>query len=117
MDELWFCGEVVSPVSLAVLAPLLERVSWPVEARPSGYDGRHVLQARSGPVELKMSGGQEARKLFSGTVAADPEAALRLLGELSDAFSQAGMRHRIELYPAPDGPLLGYLHRDWPQAE
>jgi hypothetical protein len=88
-----------------------------VQLRRSGRDGRDVLWARGGAVEIDMQGGQGTRMLFTGTVAADPDAALRLLGELSDAFREAGMRHRIELYPAPDGPLLGYLHRDWPQAE
>jgi hypothetical protein len=64
-----------------------------------------------------MAAGQGTRKLFTGTVDAEPAAALRLLAELSDAFRAAGMRHRIELYAAVDGPLLDYLHHDWPQAE
>jgi hypothetical protein len=114
---LWFCGEVISPVELSVLAPLLERVSWPVHLRRSGRDGRDVLWARGGTVEIDMQGGQGARKLFTGTVEAEPQPALRLLDELSQAFRAAGMRHRIELYAAVDGPLLGYLHHDWPQAE
>jgi hypothetical protein len=117
VDELWFCGELISPVKLGVLAPLLERVSWPVEVRRSPYDGSDVLRASQGAVHLDMNAGQGARKLFTGTVQAEPDAALRLLGELSEAFRAAGMRHRIELYAAVDGPLLGYLHQDWPPAE
>lgn len=117
VNELWFCGEVISPVKLAVLAPLLERVSWPVEVARSRYDGSDVLRAWRSAVHLDMNAGQGTRKLFTGTVRAEPDAALRLLGELSDAFRTAGMRHRIELYAAVDGPLLGYLHQDWPPAE
>jgi hypothetical protein len=117
MDALWYCGEVISPVELSVLAPQLERVSWRVQLRRSGRDGRDVLWARGGAVEVDMQGGQGTRKLFTGTVEAEPRSALRLLQELSDVFREAGMRHRIELYTAPDGPLLGYLHHDWPQPE
>ena len=115
MDELWFCGEVISPVQLSVLAPLLERVSWPVQLRRSGRDGRDVLWAWGGTVGIDMQGGQGTRKLFTGTVKAEPQPALRLLGELSEAFRAAGMRHRIELYAEADGALLGYLHQGWPR--
>ena len=55
--------------------------------------------------------------MFSGTVDADQDTALHLLAELSEAFREAGMRHRIELYAALDGPLLRYLHHDGPQSE
>ncbi|HEX5872556.1 MAG TPA: hypothetical protein VFY65_19135 [Longimicrobium sp.] len=117
MDELWFCGEVIAPDGLGALAPLLEGVSWPVEAWRSGYDGSDVLRGWKGAVHLDMDAGQGAGKLFSGTVDADPDSALRLLGELSAAFREAGMRHRIELYAEADGELLGYLHHGWPRGE
>ncbi len=88
-----------------------------MEVWRSGYDGSDVLRAWRGAVTLDMDAGQPARKVFSGTVDADQEAALRLLAELSDAFRRRGLRHRIELYTASNGPLLAYLHHDWPQAE
>jgi hypothetical protein len=116
-DDLWFCAEVIAPEGLRALAPLLREFSWPVEVRPSGYDGTDLLRASAGAVHIDMSAGQGTRKLFTGTVQADPQTALRLLGELSGAFRLSRMRHRIELYTAPDGPLLGYLHHDWPRAE
>lgn len=117
MDELWFCGEVIAPGGLGALAPLLERVSWPVEVWRSGHDGSDVLRAWTGPVQLDMDAGQGTGRLFSGTVEADRDTALRLLDELSQAFRDAGMRHRIELYDEADGSLLGYLHHAWPRAE
>jgi hypothetical protein len=117
VDELWFCGEVIAPDGLATLAPLLARISWPVEVWRSGYDGSDVLRAWNGPVELDMDAAHAAGKLFSGTVEAAPDAALRLLGELSEAFRGAGLRHRMELYDEADGSLLGYLHHEWPRAE
>jgi hypothetical protein len=118
VDELWFCGEVIAPEGLGALAPLLARCSWPVEVWRSVCDGSDVLRAgRGGPVELDMDAGQGAGQLFSGTVDADRAAAMRLLGELSDAFRDAGLRHRIELYAEDDGSLLGYLHHGWSRAE
>lgn len=116
-DDLWFCGEFIAPEGLRALAPLLPGCSWPVEIRRSGYDGTDLLRASAGPVHIDMSAGQGTLKLFSGTVSADPDSALRMLGELSDVLRQCRMRHRIELYTAPDGPLLGYLHHEWPQSE
>lgn len=115
MDELWFCGEVIAPGGLGELTPLLEGVSWPVEVWRSGHDGSGVLRAWKGAVHLDMDAGRGTGKLFSGTVDADRDCALRLLGELSDAFRGAGMRHRIELYAEADGSLLGYLHHGWPR--
>lgn len=115
MDELWFCGEVIAPGGLAELAPPLERVSWPVGVWRSGHDGSPVLRAWQGSVHLDMDAGQGTAKLFSGTVDADRDSALRLLGELSDAFRAAGMRHRIELYAEADGSMLEYLHHGWPR--
>ncbi len=117
MDELWFCGEVIAPDGLGALAPRLEQVSWPVEVWRSGYDGSDVLRAWSGAVHLDMDAGQGAGKLFSGTVHGDRDAALQLLGELSDSFRDAGLRHRIELYDEADGSLLGYLHHGWSPGE
>jgi hypothetical protein len=115
-DELWFCGEVIAPGGLGGAAPLLARCSW-AEVWRSGFDGSHILRATSERVDFDMDAGQGAGKLFSGTVDADPDTALRLLGELSDAFREAGLRHRIELYAESDGSLLGYLHHGWPHAE
>ena len=117
MDELWFCGEVSAPQGLGALAPRLARLSWPAQVWRSEFDGSEVLRAWQGPVHLDMDAGQGAGGLFSGTVDADRDTALRLLTELSDALTETGMRHRIELYAAVDGPLLDYLHHDWPQAE
>ena len=68
-------------------------------------------------MHLDMDAGQGAGKLFSGTVDADRDAARGLLGELSDAFREAGLRHRMELYDEADGSLLGYLHHGWPRGE
>ena len=116
-DDLWFCGEVIAPEGLGVVAPLLGGCSWPVEVWRSGYDGSDILRARPGPVHMDMTAGQPERKVFSGTVDADRDTALRMLGELSGALRTGGLRHRIELYTAPDGTLLGHLHYDWPRSE
>lgn len=115
VDELWFCGEVIAPDGLGAVAPLLAPCSWPVEVWRPGSDGSDVLRARQGAVHLEMDAGQGAGKLFSGTVDGDRDAALRMLGELSNALRSAGMRHHIELYAETDGELLGYLHHDWPR--
>ncbi|HEU4452447.1 MAG TPA: hypothetical protein VFR81_05275 [Longimicrobium sp.] len=117
MDELWFCGEVSAPDGLGALAPRLAGLSWPVEVWRSGFDGSEVLRAWKDPVHLDMEAGQGAGGLFSGTVDADHDTALRLLAELSDALREAGMRHRIELYDGTSGPLLDYLHHRWPRTE
>jgi hypothetical protein len=117
VDELWFCGEVIAPDGLGALAPRLGRVSWPVEVWGSGYDDSDVLRASNGAVHLDMDAGQGVGKLFSGTVDGDRAAAFRLLGELSDALREAGLRHRIELYDEGDGSLLGYLHHGWSRGE
>ena len=76
-------------------------------------EANETTRAWSGPVELDMDAAKAAGKLFSGTVDADRDAAMRLLGELSDAFRGAGLRHRIELYDEADGSLLGHLHHEW----
>ena len=115
VDELWFCGEVIAREGPGAVAPLLARCSWPVEAWRPGYDGSDVLRAWQGAVHLETDAGEGAGKLFSGTVDGDRDAALRMLGELSNALRPAGMRHRIELYAETDGELLGYLHHDWPR--
>ena len=69
-----------------------------------------------GPVSLHMDAGQGSTRVFSGTMdALDRDTALGLLAELSAALAEGRLRHRIELYATPDGPLIGYLHHGWPQ--
>lgn len=114
VDELRFCGDVVAPDGLSAVAPLLARCSWPLEVWRSGFDGSDILRGGGGLVEFEMDPGQGAVKFFSGSVEAAPDAALRLLGELSDALGQARLRHRIEI-DAADGSRLGYLHHEWPR--
>ena len=65
-----------------------------------------------------MDAGQGSTRAFSGTAdGVDRQTALRLLGEFSGALAEGGLRHRIELYSTPDGPLVDYLHPGWPQAD
>ncbi|HEU4881248.1 MAG TPA: hypothetical protein VFT45_03355 [Longimicrobium sp.] len=116
MDELSFCGDVVAPDGLGAVAPLLTQCSWPLEVWRSGFDGSDILRGGQEGVEFEMDAGQGAVKFFSGSIEAGPDTALRLLGELSDALRQAGLRHRIEI-DAADGSRLGYLHHDWPRGE
>jgi hypothetical protein len=116
MDELWFCGEVVAPDGLGHLETALGRCSWPVRLWRSGYDGSLVLRSDPGPVSLHMDAGQGSTRVFSGTIDdVDRDAALQLLAELSTAMAESRLRHRIELYSTPDGPLIGYLHHGWPK--
>ena len=118
MDELWFSGEVVAPDGLAHLEGPLARCSCAVRVWRSGYDGSYVLRSDGpGPVSLHMDAGQGTTKVFSGPIdEVDRAAALGLLGELSAALAEGGVRHRIELYSTPDGPQIGYLHHGWPQS-
>jgi hypothetical protein len=112
VGELPFCGDVVAPDGLRALEPLLARCSMALSVWRSGFDGSDILRGGGDGVEFEMDAGQGAAKFFSGSIVAQPDAALRLLGELSDAFRQAGLRHRIEI-DAADGSRLGYLHHDW----
>lgn len=114
VDELHFCGDVVAPDGLGALEPLLARCSMALSVWRSGFDGSDILRGGGEAVEFEMDAGQGAVKFFSGSIEAAPDAALRLLGELSDALGQAGLRHRIEI-DAADGPRLGYLHHEWPR--
>jgi hypothetical protein len=114
VDELPFCGDVAAPDGLGAVAPLLARCSWPLEVWRSGFDGSDILRGGGELVEFEMDPGQGAVKFFSGSLQVEPAAALRMLGELSDALRQAGLRHRIEI-DAADDTQLGYLHHEWPQ--
>ncbi|HYR06540.1 MAG TPA: hypothetical protein VEQ60_02150 [Longimicrobium sp.] len=116
MEEFYFCGEVIAPDGLGILRPLLEgRPAPEIEVWRSGFDGSDILRA-TGPLwALDLDAGQGAKKFFSGDIEADRDNALRLIGELSDLFREAGMRHRIELSTELDRELLAYFHHEWPQ--
>jgi hypothetical protein len=114
--ELRFCGDVVAPDGLGALKPLLAQCSLSLSVWRSGFDGSDILRGGGEAVEFEMDPGQGAVKFFSGSIEAGPDTALRVLGELSDAFRQAGLRHRIEI-DAADGSRLGYLHHEWPVGE
>jgi hypothetical protein len=116
VDELRFCGDVVAPDGLRALEPLLAGCSMELSVWRSGFDGSDILKTAGEAVEFEMDAGQGAVKFFDGSIEAAPDAALRMLGELSDAFRQAGLRHRIDYgIDAADGSQLGYLHYEWPQ--
>jgi hypothetical protein len=109
VDELRFCGDVVAPDGFRALEPLLAGCSMELEVWRSGFDGSDILRAGAEAVEFEMDAGQGPVKFFSGSIEAVPAVALRMLGELSDAFRQAGLRHRMQFDAA------GYLHHMWPQ--
>lgn len=114
VDELRFCGDVVAPDGFRALEPLLAGCSMELLVWRSGFDGSDILRAGAEAVEFEMDAGQGPVKFFSGSIEAGPDAVLRMLGELSDAFRQAGLRHRIE-FDAADETHLGYLHHEWPR--
>lgn len=113
-DVLMF-GGAVTDLPMAALADALRRAGIPAEVRESSLftGGRYVRAVTASDVDCSFERIEPAEYLVRGD--ADRLGQLEPFARaLSAALTEAGVRHRLEVY-AEDESLAAYLHHQWPQ--